>query len=218
MAYQYLDIPEIRPEFVNNARLFANRVEMIKNLGIPQGSSIAEIGVANGDFTERLITELKPSHFFAADLFEMEKFPMHWGIPSEILFRGKTHFDFFKDRFSHVADRMTILRGFSSDTLPTIEDRSLDMIYIDAAHDYKNVSSDGAVCANKVKNNGILIFNDYLLFDPFINAEYGVVPAVNEMLATGEWQVIGFALQRHMFCDIAIRRTGTEETASSREA
>ena len=34
---------------------------------------------------------------------------------------------------------------------------------------------------------------------------YGVVPAVNELVVSEGWQVVGFALQQHMFCDIALR-------------
>ena len=51
--------------------------------------------------------------------------------------------------------------------------------------------------------DGIVIFNDYVLWDPFMNTEYGVVQAVNQFLAEGGWTIVGFAFQPHMFCDIA---------------
>jgi hypothetical protein len=35
---------------------------------------------------------------------------------------------------------------------------------------------------------------------------YGVVPAVNELVAKSGWRVVGFALQPCIFCDVAIRR------------
>lgn len=206
MSYSYGDIPELAPEHVVNAKLYANRNEMIKHLGIPRDSRIAEVGVANGNFTQFLLEELNPAQFIAADMFQMDEAPVIWGIPREVLFEGKSHYDHYTSRFSTEASRMSILRGISHEVMDTLPDGSLDMIYIDAGHDYYNVFHDGRVCAQKIKPDGILVFNDYVLYDPFTSGEYGVVKAVNEMLATGEWKVIGFALQRHMFCDIAIAR------------
>jgi len=44
------------------------------------------------------------------------------------------------------------------------------------------------------------------MYDPFINSEYGVVQAVNKIVDEGGWKVTGFALEKNMFCDIAIQR------------
>jgi hypothetical protein len=210
------DFPEIRPEALIGAKLYADRRQMVANLGIPRGGIIAEVGVAHGDFTDFLVRELQPAHFYALDLFEMERHPVHWGVPQEVLFQGKTHHDFYRDRFAHLGERLTIMRGLSIDTTPQLPDAALEMIYIDAAHDYTNVSKEGAICARKIKPGGLLIFNDYVLYDPFNQTEYGVIPAVNEMLATGDWRVAGFALQRHMFCDMAIRRAAQEKKVLNR--
>jgi hypothetical protein len=205
MSHSHADIPELNPAHVAGAKLYANRHDMIRHLGIPEGARIAEVGVANGDFTE-FLRQLNPAHFIAADLFEMDRNPVIWGIPQEILFKGMGHYNYYKSRFSDDSSRMNIMRGPSQEVMGSLPDGTLDMIYIDAGHDYFNVAQDGIVCAKKISKNGILVFNDYVLYDPFTDDEYGVVKAVNEMIATDEWQVIGFALQRHMFCDIAIRR------------
>jgi hypothetical protein len=200
------DCLAIRPESVIGAKLYADRYQMLKNLGIREGAKIAEIGVAHGELSDFLIREIRPSHFYAIDLFDLEKLPVIWGIPQEELFKGKTHYDFYRDRFSSLGDRITVMRGLSAEMAANLPDASLDMIYIDAGHDYGNVVQDGAVSARKIKRDGVLVFNDYVLYDPFTKDEYGVVPAIIEMLNSGEWQVIGFAMQRHMFCDIAIKR------------
>lgn len=196
----------IRPDAMIGAKLYADRYLMIRDLGIPQNGVIAEVGVAHGEFTDFLVRQLTPSHFYALDVFEMEKEPIHWGIKQEELFHGKTHYDFYRDRFADVGTRFSILRGRSTDTLPSLPDASIDMIYIDANHAYEHVAKEGAISAQKIKPDGILIFNDYTIYDPFLNIEYGVIQAVNEMVNTGEWRVLGLALQRDMFCDIAIRR------------
>jgi hypothetical protein len=80
------------------------------------------------------------------------------------------------------------------------------MIYIDAHHSYEAVRQDAANAKAKLKGNGILIFNDYTMYDHVNRGPYGVVQAVNELVVLEDWQVIGFALQSQMFCDVAIRR------------
>lgn len=205
--YSRVDYPEIKPEHVNGARLFANRCEMLKSLPLPRSGTIAEVGVAQGDFSAFLIEHLKPSKFVAIDLFEMEKHPLHWGIPQEVMFKGLTHFEFYSQRFAPFGDAVSVLRGRSQDCLVSLPDQSFDMIYIDAAHDYDNVKRDGELAQKKVERDGIIVFNDYVMYDPFVGVEYGVVQAVNELLAQGGWRVVAFALAKSMFCDIAIQRS-----------
>lgn len=206
MAYKHAQFPELRPENLADARLFVNRHEMIKGLSLPRNGVICEVGVAHGEFSQFLIETLTPLQFVAIDLFEMEKYPVHWGVPQEVLLQGKTHHQFYRDRFASVGDRMTMLKGMSFERIPDIPEASCDMIYIDAGHDYENVKRDAELSQRALKPGATLIFNDYVMYDPFIDAEYGVVQAVNEFVTNGGWKVVGFALQHSMFCDIAIRR------------
>jgi hypothetical protein len=56
-----------------------------------------------------------------------------------------------------------------------------------------------------VKNNGIIVFNDYTYFSLYENYEYGVFRAVNEFLAEGEHEVIFYSLALSKMDDIAIK-------------
>jgi hypothetical protein len=98
--------PAIRPESEIGARLYVDRYQMLKDLGILWGVRIAEIGVARGDFSDFLIREIDPSHFYALYRFDMEMTLVHWGVPQEVMFKGKTHHDFYRDRFASLGDRM----------------------------------------------------------------------------------------------------------------
>lgn len=206
MVYSNREFPELQNKHLGNARIFANRTDLIRALEIPSGGTIAEVGVALGDFSQILLELLMPQTFVAIDLFEMHRYPMHWGTPSEILLKGMTHEDFYRQRFAALGSTVTFDKGLSHECLAAYPNNFFDLIYIDAGHDYDNVQRDASISATKIKDDGILVFNDYVLYDPFLEEEYGVVPAVNELVCATDWRVIGFALQKHMFCDIAVQR------------
>jgi len=81
------------------------------------------------------------------------------------------------------------------------------MIYIDAGHAYEEVKRDTEVAVTRIRPDGVLIFNDYIMTDPIHDTPYGIVQAVNELVVSSDWKVIAFALNSHMYCDIALRRS-----------
>jgi hypothetical protein len=56
------------------------------------------------------------------------------------------------------------------------------------------------------KPGGILVFNNFVIHDLFQKLDCGIVPVVNHMIVNHGWRSIGFALEKHMFCDIAVAR------------
>ncbi|AOJ79922.1 hypothetical protein WS86_04285 [Burkholderia savannae] len=206
MAYAHVDFPALERKHLVDAKLFAHRVDMVSWFGT-FGGTIAELGVAAGDFSNVMIERLKPSKFVAIDLFDMHKYPVIWGRPSSELFNNKTQLDFFRDRFSGEGDRLVTEVGLSYEMLGKYPDHSFDLIYVDAGHDYESVKRDAEISARKLKSTGTIIFNDYVLYDPFGEGPYGVVQAVNELVTSGDFSVTGFALEKNMFCDIAVKRT-----------
>jgi hypothetical protein len=151
-----------------------------------------------------MIDTLEPLRFVAVDVFEMHKYPEHWGRSSIEIFGDATHEEFYRARFRNEGDRMVIRSGLSHTMLAEFSNQTFDLIYLDAGHDYANVARDICLSADKIKPNGFVIVNDYTMFDQFLNEPYGVVPAVNEAVNAGGWLVVGFALDKQMFCDIAL--------------
>lgn len=60
-----------------------------------------------------------------------------------------------------LADRVTVRRGYSNEVLPTLEDASFDIIYIDGNHEPEYVLEDAVLAFRKVRVGGLLIFDDY---------------------------------------------------------
>lgn len=67
---------------------------------------------------------------------------------------------------------------------------------------------DADLSKQKLKVDGILIFNDYIKYSHFDDSYFGVIPVVNNLVVNEGFEVLGFALQADMYCDVAIRRKG----------
>jgi hypothetical protein len=197
---------DLRSEHCAGARLFANRYDMIAALNLPRNPVITEVGVAVGDFTAFLIEFLKPSEFNAFDIFRMHEIESFWGVPRQTIIGNLTHIEFYRHRFVNYEDIMNIYEGDSAHTLPLLTDKSQDLIYIDANHDLDPVRIEAEIASKKIKTDGVIVFNDYIMYDHWAGINYGVVQAVNELLIKYDWRIVGFSLHSSMFCDIAIRR------------
>lgn len=191
----------ISQEQLNNAKMYSNRWSWLKTL--PTGLNILEVGTAAGDYSNRIL-ERSPEKLFLLDLFDDADVNLDH-VDNPRFGKGQA-FDFIKNRFN--LDNVFILQGNSHDILPKMRDdlaNSLDIVYIDADHDYHSVLADIKDSIPLLKSSGMLVINDYLINDSS-GAKYGVVPAVNHFLMTNpEWEVVGFALDRQMFCDIHLR-------------
>jgi SAM-dependent methyltransferase len=60
-----------------------------------------------------------------------------------------------------LSERVTVKRGYSHEVLPTLEDDSFDIIYIDGNHEPEYVLEDAVLAFRKLKVGGRLIFDDY---------------------------------------------------------
>jgi hypothetical protein len=200
--------PELRQTDVQNARLFAGRQNLLKYFA-PElaGGTVAEIGVMFGDFSDFILRTIEPELFVAVDTFQMHSMTVIWNKPSAETFHGMTHREFYEKRFSERGKQIRCEEGDSAEILSRYSDSTFDMIYIDAAHDYESVRKDAETSTQKIKAEGVLIFNDYIQYSHYDDSYYGVVPVVNELVVNRGFEVAGFALHWDMYCDIAIRRT-----------
>jgi len=76
-----------------------------------------------------------------------------------------------------------LVKGWSKDVAPTIEDGSLDYLFIDANHTYECCKEDIGLWASKVRPGGIVMGHDYFETTNrrrLQKLNFGVVKAVNE--------------------------------------
>ena len=175
---------------------------------LPKAKVFAEVGVATGGFSRLVRSVCAPSLFVAIDEFRLHELPELWGQPSASLFGGKTHAEAYRETFADAiaSGSMRVLEGDSADCLERLEDASVDIIYVDADHRYEFVRRDLAVARRKVRADGWIIVNDYLMVAELGAALcYGVVHATHEFMLEHDWGMQYLALQTRMFCDVVLR-------------
>jgi len=138
----------------------------------------AEIGCANGATTGRLLRYCRKLKLIAVDKWEKvdacpEAGEMGGGLGCES-WDPVNGFKRFHSQTHANRDRLTVLRGDSSEMAKEVKDGSLDFVFIDADHRYPAVLKDMAAWVPKLKTGGILCGHDIHLL--------GVRRAVEEKL------------------------------------
>ena len=177
---------DVTPLF-EGARVFQDRWKLSEHCAqlLKQATGavdcIAEIGVETGIYSSFLWEKFIPARMILVDV------------------------KFSNFREEHQRTGMEKLEGYSSAVIPTLDDNSLDFAYIDAAHDFANVSADIEAILPKMKRNGIIQFNDYATFNLRFALPYGVKAAVNNLINSRRVSVVGHGLCPLGFDDVAVR-------------
>ena len=191
-------------EIMADCKLLPNRDFALSY--IPKGGMTAEVGVLYGDFSRKIIDKLIPNKFYAIDIFTLGP-GMDIGNRTDWTKSKMKQQEYIENRFREEMDRGIFFakKGLSWEVLDTFDDNFFDYVYLDAAHDYDSVRKDIDVLLKKVKNNGIIQFNDYTIYDWNANCPYGVIRAVDEMLVNGRHEVKYFCLDTGGFNDIIVK-------------
>jgi predicted O-methyltransferase YrrM len=183
--YQNL-LNRINPNFIKNLIDETNKIEgWLCGYQIPlmwvifstlEGKAI-EVGCWKGRATYAFKSNIPKDQF---ELFCVDPF-LGSAEHKDSLQGASTRADFEKNlKDSGILDSISVIEKYSADAAKDFEDNSLDLIFIDAEHDYENVKLDILSWTPKLKSGGIIFGHDYP--DPKIeNAGFeGLAQAVNE--------------------------------------
>lgn len=138
--------------------------EVINHLGLKTG---AEIGVREGHFSRYILANSGIEKWYAVDPWELNR---ELSNPAEAFASASAMFGQF-------GKRVEMVKEYSPKAADVVEDNSLDFIYIDGLHQYKDVKKDLEAWWPKLKAGGIFAGHDYCKEDwP------GVYKAVNEFV------------------------------------
>ena len=176
----------LEKKHLQNCRVVPSRITLLEEC-LPKEGIVAELGTLYGHWAKEIlhITRPKELHLFDLSFDRFERVHFIDGIN---------------------AGQVYLHQSYSAQALEEFPDHYFDWIYIDADHTYWGVKQDIDVSMRKVKPDGFLVFNDYIYWSHFELVEYGVVHAVNELCIDGGYEILFFALDTLMYCDVVLRK------------
>lgn len=173
-----------RQDLLGGAQLLTNRYELLRRL--PKGGLAAEIGTLKGAFAQEILKTVQPEELHIFDITFDRLSP---AAKSAFTAHGK----------------VTLHEGKSWEQLKLMPDRYFDWVYIDGDHSLAGVELDAVEAMRVVKPNGLIVFNDYMMWSPINMQPYGVQSVVNRLVNRFGLQVIYVALESRGYNDIAVR-------------
>lgn len=190
----------LQSKHLKNCQFSTDRYKALLNL--PKNGKIAEVGVLGGDLSNWFLQNLDPVELHLIDLYNCADFP------GRDRFTKRQHENFIHERFDTEirSKQVYIKKGYSWDSLETYPSDYFDIIYIDAAHDYNSVRKDLEASGDKIKDEGYIVMNDYIMYDHLAMSKYGVVEATNEFCIKNDWEFLYYAFHPNLFCDVVLRK------------
>lgn len=150
---------------------FGNELDYLRNLGsnLEPGSVVVMLGFGPAVMAMALLegAEDIPFQFYAVDLYN---------------FTGASHLE-----AAGFADKVYIIQDYSWDASERFSYKSIDLLIVDACHDFECVSKDILAWWGKVKDKGIVFFHDYEKPDDREAEVTGVKPAIKKH-KTEKWK------------------------------
>lgn len=142
-------------------RMPTNRCEWLEIL--PEGSIGAELGVARGDFSKRMLQVVKPKRLYLVDAWRQQ-------VSGTVMDCVRTD-DIHEKRYQQVLRKVKRFRGDTDVRIlrmqtiaaaSRVADGELDWLYIDADHSFDGVYGDLCAWYPKVTSGGIIAGHDFL--------------------------------------------------------
>ncbi len=171
---------EINYDRIRNAKILSGRLMLLELM--PKDAVVAEVGVADGGFSQQILSRCKPSKLHLIDLWTDESDNPSYN--DQAFRKVSTH---FQEQLKTGAVEMH--RALSWDALESFPDHHFDWVYIDACHTYESVRKDLLAAMRKVKPDGFICGHDYVRWGDALS-RMGVVEAVNEFCNQYEYDLV----------------------------
>ena len=184
---------DLSEKHIQNAKLLINREELLKRM--KPNAIVAELGVDQGEFSEKIFKITSPSKFHLIDLWGSERY--NDGKRRAVADKFKKEID---------ANQIEINHGYSTEIVNKFPDTYFDWIYIDTAHSYKVTIDELNAYLPKMKENGIIAGHDFTVGNWINRLKYGVIEAVYEFCHKNNWEIIYITAEAMNYPSFAIRK------------
>jgi hypothetical protein len=188
-----LPLIALQPANIKQAQLLVNRSSMLALL--PKRGVVAEIGVAGGDFSRRILDITKPEKLYLVD---------YWGSQRY----GDDLCQSVHTRFKNECAKnyVEIIRSLSTEAVSQFDDKLFDWIYIDTDHTYTTTKAELRLYAPKMKSGGIIAGHDYSMGNWDAHYRYGVIEAVYEFCSEFGFEFLYLTMDLSENQSFAIRK------------
>jgi len=165
---------------------------------LPQGGEVAEIGVANGDFSQDILTEAKPRRLHLIDPWEHQDRTDYANDPNNAPeIEQSQRFDAVLARFRAQIDDgiVKVHRDYSEDAAIFFKNGQLDWIYVDGMHTAEAAYNDLVTYAPKIREGGFIVGHDYTNHVQARHWNFGVVEAVNRFVLEFDYEFVALTAE-----------------------
>lgn len=136
-----------------------NRIDLAKYFAELRFTSGAEIGVANGRYSEILLDSIPELRLILVDPWAVYR--GNWRSSRH----QESEYQKTQERLSRFSAYTTLMRKTSLEASLEIMDSTLDFVFIDGAHNFDNVMLDILLWSKKVRSGGIVALHDFYNFN-----------------------------------------------------
>ena len=133
---------------------YKNRPILYLEIGAHYGANIVEVAKTYGSHPESKLYCIDPWEDYV-------EYPEYKG-------KQETIYSTFIKNVENSGNKAKIIsiRGYSNIELLKFQDNIFDIIYIDGNHESEYVLEDAVLSFRKLKSGGVMIFDDYVEYDP----------------------------------------------------
>lgn len=168
---------------------FASREALLEHL--PKNAVVAEIGVAEGEFSCRILAMAQPKELHLIDPWAFQNRSDYIADHNNVAQAEQNErFHAIQQKFfREIAQGKVVLhRGFSQEVAANFKPATFDWIYVDGMHTFEAVRDDLALYLSKMKKGGLILGHDYAEHLNSQQMSFGVVPAVDEFVRNSGWE------------------------------
>lgn len=152
---------------------------------LPAGCVMAEIGCYAGESTRIFLA--KAAQITCVDPWKnyLENANAYESVKADDMAAVEATFDQVQQE---CPDRIRKIKATSQEAVALFPDRTFDLVYIDASHEYLDVAADLMQWLPKVKRGGLIAGHDYHINRPGVpRAVYDILQAPDAVFPDGTW-------------------------------
>lgn len=183
---------------------------------LPGGGEVAEIGVAEGDFSRAILDVVVPDALHLVDPWVHQAREDYVADPNNVSDGTQaSRYESVLARFQAERERgqVHVHRTYSHEAADLFEESRFHWIYVDAMHTAEAVYRDLVAWHDTVKSEGFIIGHDYTNHVQARSWNFGVVDAVNRFVAHFGCEFLALTLEA--FPTYVLAKTPGSRTAEA---